>query len=1300
MHKILSIQLVSIMFISMFQSLPHSQNTQSNISSSGVDITFEVTVTAQPDAGIKIKATYSGITSPLNLQVGYEKWSDPTIDVLADLQFTSLEGKKLSWSKINSRTIQVTATGNSIIANYSIDLEKVSQKGTKLSAIGGVINGYEGFLIPSDQTVNDVKVKFTLPQPWTAVSSYPKEGEWFVVQPYTYSDLILETKSSGWSFGNVDFDQTKTYEDGFEIRVVGFKDFGYEHWNVYMGDTPLEEAIKTADFYYDSYVKLKEMYGEFPLPKLLLVGPGYWQPGNNFLRQQLVGWYRYEYIPHHLIHSFFGIAGSRISYSGRFYSILREGYPTYSEGILSAEISGDSYWRGMLFERKFHYIRGMKFNNLQQNSSQYVLGFISTYLMDKEIRNETNGQKDINDLMVQIWKKYNTPNFVTISDQQVLETLKEITGTDWNDFYNRNVVNTNHLDVDQLDDLKGDFDAFLTKVSDTWYNGYPSMYFVSQEIVAAVGDLDMEVRLQSRDMTKFSLAALQKMDTTHADLTEQDVEEILHLITGKDHSDFFEFYRSQGFEVDLQEINDSVRTYTFQIFDMDNAVKLNPNTFPLGKSTLVMGELVDKDFASSKEFLLQVQVHKLPTGLSGIEDMINGSGVSYQFSHEITDCGDGSACTNYFFSLPNLLLGEKAYTFFNINVPKDDAGIMKFSFFAKNEEPTTNDWLGGFIGTQKVTFQSNSTFNFKPESYDQIINYGDLSLEEIQNLLKNISSTGLNNSSDSSNSTVILKDLGIKIDGDASDWPMLAPLATDLEDSGPYDFKSLYAFSDEKYLYLRIDPYGSFSSNVPVHIAFDIVAQGESESVWQATTRLDDLENVYLYPMVYNAPKFDRQKTYHGFGIDKVIELVIPLAELGNPKKVTIHAYANDGVNPFPQFDSFGTVKYTLDTGALIINDSSATIIQPSLTSTTQPGALIINDSSATIIQPSLTSTTQPVSLITPKPKTSVNINNFSILIIIVSVICVGILVLYFFARLTNRKHFQISRRNLVYFGGGFLLLATVLLLYNNQIVNLPNEIKNSGSSNNVNNEQSSLDTNETIVPEIDGMNMIFVPEGKFLMGSPGGVGEPNEQPQHIVNLKSFWIDQIEVTNLMYKKCVNEGICIEPSEGYYYTNATYNNSPVTSVNWDQAKTYCEWAGRNLPTEAQWEKAARGTDGQTYPWGEALPDSSLANFGQKGAFDDKGIVGALSNSLGFPNGRSPFGVYNMAGNAAEWVADWYGDYQDGSQNDPNGPETGEYRVVRGGSTTNNENYIRSAFRNKGKPTTQTSTIGFRCAIPAE
>jgi eukaryotic-like serine/threonine-protein kinase len=232
-----------------------------------------------------------------------------------------------------------------------------------------------------------------------------------------------------------------------------------------------------------------------------------------------------------------------------------------------------------------------------------------------------------------------------------------------------------------------------------------------------------------------------------------------------------------------------------------------------------------------------------------------------------------------------------------------------------------------------------------------------------------------------------------------------------------------------------------------------------------------------------------------------------------------------------------------------------------------------------------------------------------------------------------------------------------------------------------------------TWVSPLDGMTMLYIPAGEFNMGSLQGFD--NEQPVHAVYLDSYWIDQTEVTTAMYQTCVAAGVCDPPHEADsntrsdYYGNPQYADYPVINVDWNQANAYCEWRGARLPTEAEWEKAARGTDGRTYPWGEEI-DCSRANFSTCVFDTDK--VGSR------PSGASFYGLFDMAGNVWEWLSDWLSDtyYQTSPYKNPQGPSTGEYHVQRGGSWGGDEPDVRSSYRNWFRPDFWYVTIGFRCA----
>ncbi|MDH4187824.1 MAG: SUMF1/EgtB/PvdO family nonheme iron enzyme, partial [Nitrospira sp.] len=224
-----------------------------------------------------------------------------------------------------------------------------------------------------------------------------------------------------------------------------------------------------------------------------------------------------------------------------------------------------------------------------------------------------------------------------------------------------------------------------------------------------------------------------------------------------------------------------------------------------------------------------------------------------------------------------------------------------------------------------------------------------------------------------------------------------------------------------------------------------------------------------------------------------------------------------------------------------------------------------------------------------------------------------------------------------------------------------------------------------------DGGPMVLVPVGEFIMGSDKG--DDDEQPIHRVFLDSFYIDKFEVTNGRFAKFV-EVILSEPPWGFSdkETPVVYSDRPVRWVNWMEAMGYCLWAGKRLPTEAEWEKAARGTDGRIYPWGNDPPTTAHAVYGLKEGAD---MVAPIGNR---DKGKSPYGAHDLAGNLYEWVIDWYDDqfYSINPSINPRGPAEGTAKVQRGGSYINSPYRLRSTFRTKGDPTEHDPNVGFRCA----
>jgi formylglycine-generating enzyme required for sulfatase activity len=227
---------------------------------------------------------------------------------------------------------------------------------------------------------------------------------------------------------------------------------------------------------------------------------------------------------------------------------------------------------------------------------------------------------------------------------------------------------------------------------------------------------------------------------------------------------------------------------------------------------------------------------------------------------------------------------------------------------------------------------------------------------------------------------------------------------------------------------------------------------------------------------------------------------------------------------------------------------------------------------------------------------------------------------------------------------------------------------------------------------------MVLIPSGEFLMGSEESIGRPDEQPRHKVYLDAFYFDRFEVTGKDFEKYLTQNPKQHPTITGWWDRKVrpdMQNRPVFGLSWKRCNDYCEWRGKRLATEAEWERVASGLQGRKYPWGNIHPDKKRANF-NRCCFIMKGLSIDVVGS--YNSGATPNGIYDLAGNIAEWVYDWYDKnyYKNSVYVNPRGPENGVNHVIRGGAWNSLSGYLRSSTRYGYDDAKDFYGIGCRCA----
>ena len=1178
--------------------------------------------------------------------------ASPLDSIFQKMEVKDLAGNNLSWQWADRGISVSNGSVRDFTIIYSINAIDYQWKKTislnvnpkcvlfrfgRISFVAGDV-----FLTPELEP-EKITVESSLPEGTTLYASLPSENGTFQAVRDQWGNLPVDFSLAYFTGGQALFTLNHTTDWGDEYQYIWFDlDHLSEAWTPWYGNTPWEQAELYMETTESCARYFRDTVGPLPNHRILFsntiemynIFPSVASGQDWFHYMQI--WPRYSEtdVCHHVFHQYSNNQNKLSFGDDSFGQMFSEGLNAYYEQTLLSPLFEDPRSNGKLFEFYVLDVRGMPFGIRGNNMHvKYNVSALKVYLLDQYIRSVTDGKDSLDDFVKAMWEKVKEYPQWQKISQDDIVYSFASVVGSENAGYLDQVTNRDSFDLQELSDLRSPFSEYADWMIHEYFWDKPILFYMFLDIVIARGNEWPHWATDPHNVDDYGRQALQPV------------------------WDYLSAY--SGNPITRQDILDAMNASThldhagFFEFWESLGITLDPNE---------IADLTNWDPQSRTLEDLMPAPYK-SVGSLRTEHLLAG------IPQKATIHLDAPAPTDTIFigfkyfeeglnlnsnELENVIQGDNVSVLESWNEPYEKFNMITVIFEIRTDDPNHQEFP---IALTYPDVKGVSRFGVSVDAPKGDL-IGDLYyLGPIQPISFEL---------DNQNNEVILPDTTLEdetffvsSDGESIQYKPGDTIQLSLA-SGPVEVQLF-----DKYGFIRGMNTATLI-NLPPTANFEFkISDTDTQTTMQFTDTSSD-------------PDGQITQWLWDFGDGKT-----------SNEKDPLYTYSTAG-------------NYSV----------SLTVLDDFSESDTQVEQITVGGNLQNLPQN--------------------NALKLKLLLIISGILLVGgSVTIYFIFQKKKKKNHQIG----IVFLGVVGILALVLgLFYEKVFISTPNDINSASSETSpvltempvittyeptvtisaasdlpttLDGDASGMETiTETATPNNklpgtkDGMTMLFVPEGEFTMGSDVTT---DEQPIHTVYLDSFWIDQTEVTNAMYAQCVTEGVCSEPydssssTQNDYYGNSTFNNYPVIYVDWFQAKTYCEWAGRNLPTEAQWEKATLGTDKRIYPWGNESPTCDLAN--KPGCKEDTTAVGS------YPAGMSPYGVVDMGGNVWEWVSDWYGTYPAETLSNPQGPSSGEYRVMRGGSWRGGawfdvKDDFRSALRGGIPPLSNDNFIGFRCALSAE